>query len=749
MPASHSPSTSKHCGVAAFFFLLTSVLQAQTTLQYGGDPLNIPDNVPNGVSARVEAAQLGLITDIDFRLDALDGCNASPGNPNAAIAHPFVGDLVLKLTSPSGTSIVLSNGRGGTRDNFCTTLLDDDSGGPPLSSLTSSNGQPVSGTFVPDMPLSLFDGENPNGQWILNISDNAIQDSGTFYRFSLIVTTAPIAQIAVDLVDDPFPGGCAMAGCSLREAVNLANSRPGLDRILLPASVAIQLTRAGAEEDANVSGDLDITDELEIVGSGAATTVVTQTAADRLLHSMGSGTHLTLRGLTLLGGSQVAQGGAIQMSSIGRLLIEDAELNGHRATQLGGAIYHIGSSSGQSIAGVVIRRTRLNDNRATNSIAANAYGGAIYSLSSGFQDNYLIIEDSTITNNRSDNGGGAIAVDGVLSVSNNGIRIARSDISQNQVSQRGRGGAIASEVVDNGLVHLDIVDSVFQLNSVPAIDNEDIGGAIAMGTGELGSVRRSHFDQNSARSSGAIYGAAGEIADSRFCDNTAVDSGGAITVAPFPPTTIRRSTFCNNIVSTSDTSQFGGGAIAAPSADLTIERSTLVGNSAVRGGAIAFGNGDLYLRSNTMTAPAALPPGALGSILRHTGSASSDSLSVINNIIVGQCSYSNAGINPDGAFNNIEASGNTCRLLLATLQSGNQTAVSGTAVNLGALQDNGGPTRTRLPAAPSIAIDAASNIACTLLDQRGYQRTDPSCDIGSVEAGGELPPDLVFQSGFE
>jgi predicted outer membrane repeat protein len=746
-------SQSKHLSwriVATLLLAVTTSAPAQTTVHYSGNPLNIPDSSPGGVSASVQAMQLGLITDIDFRLDALDGCNATPGNPNAAIAHTYVGDLVLKLTSPSGTQVVLIDRRGGTRENICTTLLDDDSGGPPLSSLSNTTGQFVAGTFVPDVPLSLFDGENPNGTWILNVSDNESTDTGILYRFALIITTAPVAQIAVDVSDDPFPGGCTPGSCSLREAVNLANARAGLDRILLPASAGIQLTRSGSGEDANLTGDLDVTDELEIMGSGTATTVVTQTTADRLLQALGSGTHLTLRSLTLLGGSQVAQGGAIHVSSNARLLVEDAELNGHRATQLGGAIYHSGSSiAGQFTDKLVIRRSRLNDNQATNSTAGDAHGGAIYSLSSGFQEGYLIIEDSTITNNRSDNGGGAIALDGVQSFSNNGIRIVRSNISQNQVSLRGRGGAIASQVADNGVVHLDIVDSVFQLNSVPAADSEDFGGAIAVLNGELRSVVRSQFHLNSARSSGAIARASGEIVDSSFCDNSAVVSGGAISIASSTSATIRRSTFCNNTVTTSDTSQTGGGAIAATSADLTIERSTLVGNSAVRGGTIAFGTGDLYLRSNTMTAPSPLPPGALGSILRHTGSSAADSLNITNNIIFGQCSYLNAGINPDGAFNNIEASGNTCRLLLATLQSSNQTAVSGNAVNLGALQDNGGPTLTRLPATPSIAIDLASNIACTVLDQRGYQRTDASCDIGSVEAGGEVPPDVIFQNAFE
>ncbi|MEX2211078.1 MAG: ABC transporter substrate-binding protein, partial [Gaiellaceae bacterium] len=53
---------------------------------------------------------------------------------------------------------------------------------------------------------------------------------------------------------------------------------------------------------------------------------------------------------------------------------------------------------------------------------------------------------------------------------------------------------------------------------------------------------------------------------------------------------------------------------------------------------------------------------------------------------------------------------------------------------LGPLQDNGGPTQTRLPALASPAIDAGSNADCPGTDQRGESRPqNGTCDIGAVE----------------
>jgi subtilisin-like proprotein convertase family protein len=729
---------------AALWLWLAAPALGQTTIAYTSPVVAIPDNVPAGVSVPLSVSGLGAVTDLNFRLDTGGSCDATVGNTNAAINHTFVGDLTLKLTSPMGTQVTLIERRGGTRENFCTTTLDDDGGFPTLDTITSVTGSVVSGSFQPESPLAAFDGQDPNGIWVLNVSDNASSDTGSLRRFSLILETVP-ADITVDQIDDPTPASCTPGSCSLREAVFLANSRLGPDRILLPASTAIQLTRAGAGEDANFTGDLDITQDLEIVGQGATQTILTQTVADRLFHVTGTNTDLTLRNLRVEGGSGVADGGALQMLTNGRLLIDGVSFVSHRATAHGGAINFSGGGSGSTPA-VWMRNCTFEDNRASNTAASDAYGGVMYSLSSGFNENYLRIENCTFFNNRADNGGGALALDGVQSVSGNRGTIIGSTFTQNQVLLDGPGGAIGTNVEGNGLFYLTIIDSIFQQNTVPAGDATSTGGAVAQRNGPGVAISGSLFTDNSANSGGAIWGDFPDIVNTTICSNTAVNSGGGVHLGQFA-ITIRRSTLCNNVVTTSDTAQFGGGAIAKPSGDLTLERNTLDGNSAVRGAAIAFGGDDLILRGNTIVAPSPLPGGALGSVLRYTNTDAADSLFFFNNILIGQCSYSSA-LNPGSAFNNIEASGNTCRLLLAVLQAGNQTAVSGASINLGALADNGGPTDTRLPTAPSIAIDAGTNLTCPL-DQRGYQRTDAQCDIGSVEVGGVIPPDTLFTNSFE
>ena len=81
---------------------------------------------------------------------------------------------------------------------------------------------------------------------------------------------AAYAQITVTTTADELNGGSGNGSCSLREAISNANSDTagqidcatgvGTDTIILEAGQTYFLTRTGANEDANSTGDLDVTD---------------------------------------------------------------------------------------------------------------------------------------------------------------------------------------------------------------------------------------------------------------------------------------------------------------------------------------------------------------------------------------------------------------------------------------------------------------------------------------------------------
>ncbi len=129
-------------------------------------------------------SQVSRVTDIDVTL---------------SLSHGWLSDLDIYLVSPSGTRVelftdILSNG-----GSMTATTLDDEA---PLSIIRGAS--PYTGRFMPESPLSAFDGENPSGTWFLEVRDDNLTDDGTVFEWSMNITTAGLSAATVVLVsDDP------------------------------------------------------------------------------------------------------------------------------------------------------------------------------------------------------------------------------------------------------------------------------------------------------------------------------------------------------------------------------------------------------------------------------------------------------------------------------------------------------------------------------------------------------------------
>jgi Tol biopolymer transport system component len=162
-----------------------------STFNYTGAPVAIPDAEPVGVNIPITVSGVsGKLKDLNFRFGG-SSCSTTPGSTTVGLDHTFVGDLVVKLTSPSGTTVTLLNepgasGQASSGNNFCNTLFDDEGGGSSIQNILP-NGEPYSGTFTAAEALAAFRGEDPNGTWILNVSDRVAQDVGNVRQFSLLL----------------------------------------------------------------------------------------------------------------------------------------------------------------------------------------------------------------------------------------------------------------------------------------------------------------------------------------------------------------------------------------------------------------------------------------------------------------------------------------------------------------------------------------------------------------------------------
>lgn len=170
------------------------------TISYTGPPVAIPDNNSSGVDIPITVSGFtGAIEELDFKFDG-SSCTTATGATTVGLDHTWIGDLVVKLTSPQGKTVnlidrIASGDNSG--NNFCNTRLDDEATGGSIQDVLTQNA-PFTGTFRPAEALAAFDGENPNGTWILNVSDRVVADQGSVRAFSLVISDASCSTPPTD-----------------------------------------------------------------------------------------------------------------------------------------------------------------------------------------------------------------------------------------------------------------------------------------------------------------------------------------------------------------------------------------------------------------------------------------------------------------------------------------------------------------------------------------------------------------------
>jgi subtilisin-like proprotein convertase family protein len=181
-------------GTGTYAFSLPTGLaggtSSPTTFTYTGAVVVIPDNNTAGANATITVSGLtGTIADVDFAILGTT-CSTAIGATTVGLDHTYVGDLRGTLTSPASTPVVLFTSPGGTGNsgnNFCNTVFDDGASSP-IQSIAAA-GNPFSGSFTPQNPLSAFNGQNPNGTWTFIVADLAAVDTGNIRSFSLTIRT--------------------------------------------------------------------------------------------------------------------------------------------------------------------------------------------------------------------------------------------------------------------------------------------------------------------------------------------------------------------------------------------------------------------------------------------------------------------------------------------------------------------------------------------------------------------------------
>lgn len=245
-----------------------------------------------------------------------------------------------------------------------------------------------------------------------------------------------------DTVDDN-PGDTIAADAtgrtSLRAAIMEANAAAGSDTIMLGGGI-FNLSIEGTDEDGAATGDLDITNDLIIMGQSAQTTMIDARSIDRVFEVM-PGVTLQLFNVTIAGGDLAGRGdgGGIRVDS-GTLQLNNVIVNGNRASNGGGIHNNLGT--------VTITDSTLSNNQAEGT-QGGGLGGAIDSFGGA-----VIVRQSTVNDNFAQIAGGGISVAGSVPAAT--LTIENSTIAQNNVgdfqSMQGDGGGLYIQASVNATV---------------------------------------------------------------------------------------------------------------------------------------------------------------------------------------------------------------------------------------------------------------------------------------------------------
>lgn len=534
----------------------------------------------------------------------------------------------------------------------------------------------------------------------------SVTETSPFRRFTAVIAAIALALIGVTATAAPATAAsfdvtttADLGPGSLRAAIEAANASAGADTITFAAGLGdIVIT----------GGPLLITEGLTLDGPGSTELSIVREGSFSLfrvhLDPTATDFDVTVTGLDFIGDSLLDTGLAFEFidddPQVDDITFDDTTFGGFANTYEGGAIAVYGATGNLDIS---------NSTFAANSTPDP--GGAIYVNTLG---NMVRISGSLFEDNESGSQGGAIYVNVSL-----GVELTDSTFTEN--SAAGWGGAIALNTIG--------VNSLFDLvtlsgNSAGSgVNPFNYGGSVYLG--QIVSGAELVISRTAILNSTLGEGFIGSQGAGLFVDN--ID--GTLT--------IDSSTFAGGSFATDEAPPGQGLSIALCSinegGELTIIDSTFDESSENGEYAIHACNqsGELNILYSTLVAPGVL------FIEDNAGTAFITS-SILDAETVADAVVVDSG---EPVVVTWSLSSTTNNASYITSGAGNRFSVADPV--LGPLQNNGGPTPTRLPLPGSPALDTGDPAVSgqPLWDQRGagFPRVDGRIDIGAIEVPRVLP----------
>lgn len=358
--------------------------------------------------------------------------------------------------------------------------------------------------------------------------------------------------------------------CSLREAIDNANA--GADTTggdcevasiitFDPATDGIPIVLTGAaDEDANVSGDLDIAVDVTLIGNGRDATILDGGEIDRVLHVLSSADTFALEGIEIRNGQPPeagSDGGGILVAA--HTALRDCRLRDSVALAEGGAVSHGFDDD------LLLERCEVLGNQADQGAGVGGFGDTIL----------LEIVDCLFEGNTATGRGGAV----FRSTPEGTTRIVGTTMTGNSSLATGHAGGAVSHSSASG--RLSIVDSTFEGNHGDAGQ----GGAIKADgfAGPILLERVTIAGNTAARGGGVdLRGAQSQVTlvNTTISGNESSGNGGGIYASSIPARIqLAAVTLTGNVADAdADGTGDGGGLFAEDGGNLFLGHVLIAGN---------------------------------------------------------------------------------------------------------------------------------------------------------------------------
>ena len=362
-----------------------------------------------------------------------------------------VDTLTLSITQPAinengGVSAATVTRSGDTSASLTVNL----SSGNRLKAIVPASIVIAAGeTTSPAFEVRGVDNQFSDGDRTVTVAASAVHYQTSLSTVDVLDDDVAPQVFVVDILDDEDDGDTTVGDLSLREAIRLANEKPGADGIQFdlpvsssPSTITLSL------------GQLTISDEVQISGSGVFHLAIDANESSRIFHITDSAGSVFISNVNLINGRAPTgeAGGAILSDSPEKLsLLFSTIRNSHADTNGGG-----------------VRTTSSDIYISTSTISGNggSVGGGIDS-SAGVE-----LYDSVIVGNTASVDGGGVAAGGPISIFD-------STIVGNMANNAG-GGVFGRVELNNSTISgnsAEVGGGVYQTDGEPrAINNSIIAG---------------------------------------------------------------------------------------------------------------------------------------------------------------------------------------------------------------------------------------------------------------------------------